>query len=170
MCSQILFLFKNNCQSEHIWYKECETIRSFRSAWNQWNKFNNDYQIDDLSRMHVCRTSAINRRHRWTLYRTLMHSVISRRFMVRTPVCSLIHEPFSRAYLRAIIIRRVCESLESQFKKCPALDRTIFDSFVTIYEVIAKESPRANNPDGIIPNKNRAVKGNWQKFILHDIG
>lgn len=74
---------------------------------NQWNKFNNDYQIDDLSRTHARRTSAINRRHRWTPYRTLMHSVISRRFMVLPPVCSVIHELFSRAYLRAIIIRRV---------------------------------------------------------------
>lgn len=78
-------------------------------TWNQWNEFNDDYQINDLSRTHAHRTST-SCRHRRTLNRTLMHSVINRRFIVLPHTSMFHHEPFSHGYLRAIVIRRASHS------------------------------------------------------------
>lgn len=127
----IFFLFKTDCQYfEHIWHKGCGEVIVSIGTRNQWNKFNNDYQIDDLSQMHARRTSAINRRHRWTPYRTLMHSVISRRFMIL---------PHTSMFGRLAFLSRISppdhnssRASHTIQKKCPALDRTILDSFVTI--------------------------------------
>lgn len=111
------FLFKVIASTSSIQYKGCgdasigDAIVSIGTQ-NQWNEFNDDYQINDLSCMHAHRTSAINYRHRRTLNRTLMHSRLSVVDLLSclTPLCSIIHDPFSRGYLCAIIIRRASHS------------------------------------------------------------
>lgn len=108
------FFFKVIASTSIIQYKGCgdASIGDAIGTRNQWNEFNDDYQINDLSCMHAHRTSAINYRHRRTLNRTLMHSRLSVVDLLSclTPLCSFIHDPFSRGYLHAIIIRRASHS------------------------------------------------------------
>lgn len=123
---------------------------------NQWNKFNNDYQIDDLSRTHARRTSAINRRHRWTPYRTLMHSVISRRFMV-LPHTSMFGHP--RVFLSRISPRDH-NSLRTSHSNHNSKSIRLLIAQYSILSLRFMKLSRKNRPGQIIPNKNRGVKGN----------
>lgn len=143
---------------KHIWHKGCGDVIVSIDTRNQWNKFNNDYQIDDLSRMHARRTSAINRRHRWTPYRTLMHSVISRRFMI-LPHTSMFGCP---AFLSRISPpdHNSSRASNTQFKK-KKNTRLLIAQYSTLslrFMKLSRKSLWTNNFDEIIPNKNGALR------------
>lgn len=111
--------------------------------------------INDLSRTHAPRT--INYRHRRTLNRTLIYSVISRRFIV-LPHTRMFHHPqpfLSR--ISPIIIRRTNSAVR---KVSSTIAQYLI--LVTIYEVIYK-TITLGNPDRIIPVKNKDIKGNWYR-------
>lgn len=127
---------------------------------NQWNEFN-DCQIHDLSRTHAHRTSAINYRHQWTLNRTLMHSVISCRFIVllhASSCLSIFHHPAFLSRISPRIVIRRANHLNSAVRKVSstiAQYSTLRYDLHSCYKIIALD-----NPDRIILAKNKGVKGN----------
>lgn len=145
-----MLFFESDCQCceyvvQRIWQRvqsrdrRCEIVSI--GTQNQWNEFNDDYQIDDLSQTLACRASATNRRHRWTPNRTLMHAVISRRFIVLLQHTSMFGHP--RAFLSRISLRdhsSLCvTSVNCPIQKVSGAPSRKNSSLGTIYKVIARE-------------------------------
>ena len=122
----------------------------------------NGMNLTTITKSMIYRTRMYDQLQASSLNRTLMHSVISRRFIVLAHT-SRFHHP--RAFLSRISLcdhNSSCELLEQHSLKRIQHDRTILGSRYDL-----RRCHKIITPDGVIPAK-KSIKENWQEFILRD--